>query len=78
MPYEYYQLIRFGGLAVFGFLAYQSWEENRNKAFLYIALAILFQPFEKIALGRILWNIVDTAVAVWLILESFNNRNNIN
>lgn len=75
MPYGYYQFIRFGGLVVFGILAYQSWEEgSKSRAFLYIALAILFQPFEKIALGRSLWNIVDTAVAGWLILESFSKK----
>lgn len=77
MPYGYYQFIRFGGLVIFGILAYQEWEAtNNNKAILYIILAILFQPFEKIALGRSLWNIVDTAVAGWLILESFNNKQN--
>ncbi|VDH05175.1 DUF6804 family protein [Bergeyella zoohelcum] len=77
MPYGYYQFIRFGGLVIFGILAYQEWEaKNNNKAILYIILAILFQPFEKIALGRSLWNIVDTAVAGWLILESFNNKQN--
>ena len=29
------------------------------------ALALLFQPFFKLALGRPLWNIVDVAVAGW-------------
>lgn len=75
MPYGYYQLVRFLGLVIFGFLALQEFGKgNQNKAFIYIALALLFQPFEKIALGRTLWNIVDTAVAGWLILENFNNK----
>lgn len=47
---------------------------NRNIAFLYFALAILFQPFVKIALGRTLWNIVDTAVTGWLLFEIFRNN----
>jgi hypothetical protein len=29
---------------------------QKNEAFVYLALAILFQPFFKIALGRALWN----------------------
>lgn len=75
MPYGYYQLMRFVGLIIFGILAFQEWESgNRNKAILYIALTILFQPFEKIALGRSLWNLIDTAVAGWLILENFNEQ----
>lgn len=35
MPYGYYQFIRFGGLVIFGILAYQEWEaKNNNKAIL--------------------------------------------
>lgn len=75
MPYGYYQLVRFLGLVIFGFLVLQEFGKgNQNKAFIYIALALLFQPFEKIALGRTLWNIVDTAVAGWLILENFEKK----
>jgi hypothetical protein len=34
-----------------------------------IALAILFQPFAKIALGRTLWNVVDVIVGIALIVS---------
>ena len=34
-----------------------------------VALALLFQPFIKIALGRSIWNIVDIVVAVGLLLS---------
>jgi len=33
------------------------------------ALALLFQPFFKIALGRVMWNIVDVIVAIGLIVQ---------
>jgi hypothetical protein len=36
---------------------------------IYVALAILFQPFFKIALGRELWNIVDGIVGIGLIVS---------
>ena len=53
LPYGYYQLVRFMALIGFGFLAYQAHQkENLTNAFIYVALAILFQPFFKIALGR--------------------------
>ena len=38
---------------------------------LFIALALLFQPFFKIALGRTIWNIVDVLVAVFLLGSIF-------
>ncbi|MBQ6064697.1 MAG: hypothetical protein IJK87_13900 [Prevotella sp.] len=31
------------------------------------ALALLFQPFVKVALGRMMWNVVDVIVAILLI-----------
>lgn len=38
------------------------------------ALALLFQPFFKIALGRIAWNVVDVIVAGMLIILWLNLR----
>ncbi len=53
MPYTYYMLVRFVALIGFGFLAYNANEGNhKNLSFVYISLALLFQPFFKIALGR--------------------------
>ena len=53
MPYGFYQFVRFTAMIGFGILAFQS-AESEHKSFLIIygALAILFQPFIKIALGR--------------------------
>lgn len=72
MPYGFYQFVRFAAMIGFGILAFQS-AESENKSFLIIygALAILFQPFFKIALGRDLWNIVDVIVGVGLIISLF-------
>ena len=72
MPYGYYQFVRFVAMIGFGILSFQS-AESENKSFLIIygALAILFQPFIKIALGRELWNIVDVIVGVGLIISLF-------
>lgn len=69
MPYGYYQFVRFLAMAGFGVLAYQANEEGRNTgAIIFAALALLFQPFFKIALGRDLWNIVDVIVGIGLII----------
>jgi hypothetical protein len=44
-------------------------QRNKNEVFVYIALAILFQTFIKIALGRTFWNVVDVLVGVGLLLS---------
>lgn len=78
-PYGYYQLVRFVATMVFGYLAYNAQQENKkNEVFVYIALAVLFQPFIKIALGRMLWNIVDVIVALGLIFNVITQKNNQN
>ena len=75
MPYGFYQFVRFVALIGFGILAYKVNEENRNtEMIIYGGLAILFQPFFKIALGREMWNIVDVIVGIGLIASLFMNR----
>ena len=72
MPYEYYQFVRFAGLVGFAILAYQAHEQGRQtEMIIYAGLALLFQPFFKIALGREMWNIVDVIVGVGLIVSIF-------
>lgn len=72
MPYGYFQLVRFLALAGFGFLAYKANQvEKSEQVFIYIALALLFQPFYKIALGRDIWNMVDVVVGVALLISIF-------
>lgn len=80
MPYGYYEFVRFACLLGFSLLAYSSYKiENNNLVIVYIGLALLFQPFIKIALGRFIWNIVDVFVAAGLILSlitKVNSQNN--
>lgn len=75
MTYGYYQFVRFAAMIGFAYLAYSSNEDKKkNEAFIYIGLAILFQPFIKIALGRTIWNIVDLIVGIGLILSLFTSK----
>ena len=74
MPYGFYQLVRFVALIGFGILAYKANEENKNtEMIIYGGLALLFQPFFKIALGREMWNIVDVIVGIALIASLIMN-----
>lgn len=75
MPYGYYQLMSFIALISFAVLAYQASQQSRQtEMFIYGALALLFQPFFKIALGRELWNIVDLIVGVGLLVSLAKNN----
>ena len=75
MPYGYYQFVRFAGLVGFAALAYDSFKmEEQRLAIVYVFLALLFQPFVKVALGRTVWNMVDVGVAIFLVVTVFVDR----
>lgn len=69
MPYGYYQFVRFVAMVVLGLMAYRYYREKKNElAITFGALALLFQPFVKVALGRLMWNVVDVVVAILLLV----------
>lgn len=56
-------------------MAYRYWsQEKKALAVTFGALALLFQPFLKVSLGRTMWNIVDVIVAVGLLLLVLLNK----
>ena len=72
MPYGYYELVRLVALIGFSILAYQEFKnEAIPLAITYAGLALLFQPFFKIALGRELWNGIDIIVSIALLINIF-------
>ncbi len=65
-------IVRFLATCAFIYFSYYSKTKgNNNSAILYLILAVLFQPFFKIALGRQIWNLVDIIVATGLIISIF-------
>ena len=75
MPYGYYEFVRFIALVGFGFLAYKAKQrKSENEMIIYGGLALLFQPFFKVSLGRIIWNILDVIVGVGLIISVVMSR----
>lgn len=67
MPYGYYQLVRFLALFGFGYLGVEYIKNDEVKlGVIFVMLAILFQPFFKVYLGREIWNTVDVGVALLL------------
>ncbi len=72
MPYGYYQAVRFVAMLGFALLAYFSYQQKANvEVIISLALALLFQPIVKVALGRTAWNIVDVIVGIGLIISIF-------
>ena len=69
MPYGYYQLVRIVAMIAFAIMAYQYYEKKMMPLVItFGGLALLFQPFIKVVLGRTMWNVVDAVLAVGLIV----------
>ena len=73
MPYGFYTLVRFVSAFAFAYLSYDYFKSKKDGlGFVFAALALLFQPFFKFALGRTIWNVVDVIVAVGLLFLLFS------
>ena len=69
MPYGYYTLVRILATVVFGIYAYKCYMgKKEGLTWVFVTLALLFQPFTKVGLGRTIWNIIDVIVAIGLIV----------
>lgn len=75
MPYGYYILVRYISTIVFGVMAYDYFHKKQKELYVItLSLALLFQPFLKIPLGREIWNFVDVVVAIFLIYLSLREK----
>lgn len=78
MPYGYFVLVRYLATVVFAITAYRHYKQQKqqNNAVTYLwgCLALLFQPFFKITLGREIWNVVDIVVAIILVIVLWKEK----
>jgi len=75
MPYGYYQLVRFLGMVIFGWLAFIDGKRKDKTLFIiWISSAVLINPLIKIALGRTIWNIVDVIWAILLLATIWTDQ----
>lgn len=77
MPYGYYQLVRFLGMVGFAVLAYQNYQKNQTWFLVWLASALLINPFIKVSLGRSLWNVADVVWAILLVWSIFEERRQV-
>ena len=72
MPYGYFTLVRILATVVFGIYAYRCFlAKKEGLTWAFVTLALLFQPFAKVGLGRTVWNVIDVIVAIGLIALFF-------
>lgn len=65
MPYGYYTFVRIFICLYSAFLAYKTWQEQIQLwMWIFIIIAILFNPLIPIYLNRELWAIIDITAAV--------------
>lgn len=75
MPYGYYVLVRYATTILFGVMAYDCFQDKQKGLYVTcLSLALLFQPIVKFPLGRVVWNFVDVAVAVFLVYLFFRKK----
>lgn len=75
MPYGYYMLVRIVATILFVIFARQYYLTKKEElSITFCILAFLFQPLIKVSLGREVWNIVDVAVAILLLVLWFKER----
>lgn len=69
LPYGYYTLLRFIATGVFIWSALIAYERNNETLpWIYLLLALLFNPLIKIHLSRDLWAIFDISAATLLLV----------
>ena len=78
MPYSYYTFLR---IVVCGFAAIISYKnfrsENGDKSFwswLYLFIAIIFNPFAIISMSKEIWIFVDIILGILFFLTSYKLR----
>jgi hypothetical protein len=77
MPYGYYQFFRIAAFILFGWLAYNAYEGDRNIGIdfiVFILCMVLFNPLIKFHFSRDNWQKIDLAftivLGVWVIVET--------
>ncbi len=69
LPYGYYMLLRFVACGVFAWAAYITFENKEEVLpWVFVILAIVFNPIIKIHFPKEVWAIIDFCSAAFLLL----------
>jgi len=77
LPYGYYTLLRLVACGVFAFAAFVSFDrKHKTLPWVYVLLALLFNPIIKVHLPKEVWAFVDVAAAILLLTTAKNVKAN--
>jgi uncharacterized membrane protein len=73
LPYGYFTLLRFVVCAIGAYLAYKTYEYNKESLWVWAfgGIAVLFNPIIPIYFQRETWAIIDLIVGVFLLVSIF-------
>lgn len=67
LPYGYYTLLRLVATCFFIWCAVIAHNKNNNFLFIFIILALLFNPIFKVYFPKELWSIIDVTVGLFVL-----------
>lgn len=75
LPYGFYTIIRLATAVVAVCWAYSFFSCRKTAlAVVSVMIALLFQPFFKITMDRLTWNIVDVVLACLIVVVVFQSK----
>lgn len=75
LPYGFYTIVRVVAAIIGAYFAIDYFVNGKKElALTFVVIAVLFQPFSKLPLGREIWLIVDVAVAILLLVLALKKR----
>ena len=71
LPYDYYMVLRIVACGVFGFAAFIAFNRKcKALVLLFGILSVLFNPFIKVHFPTEVWNLVDIAAGIVLLVAA--------
>lgn len=78
MSSEYYFYVKYIGFFGFSILSYYAKQHKKTEEMkVYICLALLFQPFFKVFIWRLVWNLIYYLSGVFLLVSIYKSRKKI-
>jgi uncharacterized integral membrane protein len=75
LPYGFFTIVRVVTTIISCYLAYTYFTQDKKElAITFTIVAVLFQPFIKLALGREMWQVVDVVVAILLLILAIRKK----